>query len=240
MRHLWHVRRVDFALAAVALLALMTIEILQALLLAVIISIVALVWHASQPKLAVLGRVPKRMVFSDVRRHPENHTVPGLIVVRPQNDLFFANAAGIHEAIIDAVSGSAHPVKVVLADMGAPSDLDAPSAEMLIALHRELRERGIRFVLTRMTTVVHQILERADTRKEIGEDDIYASAVEAYLSFLASEAGGGSDREIARASLLEAREAVQARMSVVTVRRQASLAVIVDVLDKELEQIEKE
>ena len=59
MRHLYHVRRVDFILALVALLATLTIELLQALLFSVILSLFALVWHASKPKLAVLGRVPK-------------------------------------------------------------------------------------------------------------------------------------------------------------------------------------
>jgi len=68
----------------VALLAVLTIEILQALLFAVIISLFALVWHASQAKLAVLGRVPRTMSFSDVRRDPKNYTLPGLLMVRPE------------------------------------------------------------------------------------------------------------------------------------------------------------
>ena len=95
LKHLYHVRRVDFILAVVALLAVLTLETLQALLFAVIISIFALVWHASKPKLAVLGRVPKRLEYSDIRRHPENHTLPGLLTLRPENGLFFANATGI-------------------------------------------------------------------------------------------------------------------------------------------------
>ena len=77
LQHIWRVRRADFVLAVVALLAVLTFETLQALLIAVIVSLFALVWRVSQPRLAVLGRVPGRLDFGDIRRYPENQTVPG-------------------------------------------------------------------------------------------------------------------------------------------------------------------
>ena len=240
MRHLYRVRRFDFILALVALLAVMTIEILEALLLAVIVSIFALVWHASQPRLAVLGRVPNSIDFSNVRHHPENHTVPGLLVVRPENGLFFANATGIREAIVREVNSSAHPVKEVIVDMDATSDLDAPGAEMLIGLHKELRQREARVILTRMNTPVRQILERADTLEEIGPNDICHSTIEAFLEYIASELGDSSGQEIVRIGLLEACDVLQARMSAVPIERKATLAAILDILDKEIKQIERE
>jgi MFS superfamily sulfate permease-like transporter len=238
MRHLYRVRRLDFILALVALLAVMTIEILEALLLAVIISIFALVWHASQPRLAVLGRVPKSMDFSNVRHHPENHTVPGLMMLRPENGLFFANASGIHEAIVREVNSSPDPVKVVIVDMDATSDLDAPSAEMLIGLHKELRQRDVHLILTRMITPVRQVLERADTKEEIAAQDICHSIMEAFLDYFVSEAGNASGQEKALFGLLEMRDLLQARMSVVPAERKTTLAAILELIDKEINQIE--
>jgi MFS superfamily sulfate permease-like transporter len=240
MRHLYRVRRTDFVLALVALLAVMTIEILQGLLLAVIISIFALVWHASKTRLAVLGRVPKSMDYSDVRRHPENITMPGLLIVRPENDLFFANAAGIHEAIIREVNSCANPVKVVLMDLISTSDLDVPSADMLIELHKELRQRDVRLILTRMITPVRQILERADRKHEIGAQDLVHSPTEAFLDYVISETGDSSGQELVHMGLLEARDVLKARMPAVPAVRQATLAAIVDILDKEITQIEGE
>ena len=55
IKHLYQVRRSDFILAIVALLAVLTFETLEALLIAVVVSLFALVWRASQPKLAVFG-----------------------------------------------------------------------------------------------------------------------------------------------------------------------------------------
>ena len=238
MRHLYHVRRVDFILAVIALLAVCTIEILQALLLAVIISIFALVWHASQPKLSILGRIPKSMNFSDIRRHPENQTVAGLLMVRPENGLFFANASAIQEAIVKEVNSSADPVKVVVIDMGATSDPDVSSADMLIKLHKELRQREVRLILTNMIMPVHQILERADASQEIGALDICNSPAQAFLDYLTPDYGDARAQEVLHIGLLEAYDVLQARMAVIPVERQATLAAILDIIDKEIKQIE--
>ncbi len=239
LRHLYHVRRVDFVLAMVALLAVLTVEILQALLIAVIISIFTLVWHASKPMVAVLGRVPDSADFSDIRRHPENHTIPGLLFLRPENGLFFANAAGIKEAVIREVSTSADPVTTVIIDMGAASDLDAPSADMLVALHRQLREQGVRLVLTRMATPIGEILERADSTGEIGERDIQHSTLEALTDYLLSEeVGAPGSQELIQFALGEMHDLLSVRMAALPVDERTALAAILKAIDEAMAEPE--
>jgi SulP family sulfate permease len=159
-------------------------------------------------------------------------------MVRPENGLFFANATGIREAIVHEVNSSTTPVETVIVDMGAPSDLDAPSADMLIALHKELRERGVRLVLTRMIAPVSRVLGRADATGEIVAEDTCHSPVEAMLDFFASHVGAAGDRERVRAGLLEAHDLVQARMSAVSAEHRTSLAAILDIIDQEIEGID--
>ncbi len=72
LQHLYKVRRSDFILAIVALVAVLTFETLEALLIAVVVSIFALVLRASHPNLAMLGRAPNRLDFNNIRRHPES------------------------------------------------------------------------------------------------------------------------------------------------------------------------
>jgi MFS superfamily sulfate permease-like transporter len=163
-----------------------------------------------------------------------------LLIVRPENDLFFANAAGIHEAIIGEVTSCADPVKVVLMDLISTSDLDVPSAIMLIDMHKELRQRDVRLILTRMITPVRQMLERADRTHEIGPQDLVHSPVQAFLDYVASETGDSSGRELIHVGLLEARDVLRARMSAVPAKRQTTLAAILDIVDKEIKQIEGE
>jgi len=183
---LYHVRRADFVLAVVALLAVLTFETLQALLIAVVVSLFALVWRASQPRLAVLGRCPGRLDFSDIRRYPENKTLPGLLMVRPLNGLFFANAAGFREAIVAEITSSSEPVKAVLLDLGATTDLDVPGADMLAELAEELRDRNVRFMLTRVITPVRQMLELAGAMQAIQAEDVFVRPIEAVVDYLSS------------------------------------------------------
>jgi MFS superfamily sulfate permease-like transporter len=188
IRHLYQVSRSDFLLAMVALFAVLTFETLEALLISVIVSVFALAWRSSQPRLAVLGCVPNRIEFSDVRRHPENIIWPSLLIVRPENGLFFANASAFHQAILDEISLSPEPVKAVLVDLGATTDLDEPSAEVVKELKKDLQGRGVGLMLARVISPVQQTLVRNGAMKLIEPKDIFSSPQEAVLDYFAADA----------------------------------------------------
>jgi MFS superfamily sulfate permease-like transporter len=238
MKHLSRVRRADFVLAVVALLAVLTFETLQALLIAVIISLFSLVLRASHPRLAVLGRIPDRLDFSDIRRHPENKTLPGLLMVRPENGLFFANAAGLREAIVSEMLSSPEPVKAVLVDLGATTELDVPSADMLAELGEELHSRNVRLMLTRVIMPVRQMLERAGAMEEIGPQDVFVGPEEAVLDYLSSQHDASAIQELLGSGALMVRTLMQAHLSTAPAERQAALAAIADGLDQELKRNE--
>jgi len=228
IRHLYRVRRADFVLALVALLAVLTFETLEALLIAVIVSLFALVLRASQPRLAVLGRAPKSLQFSDIRRHPENITTPGLLIVRPENGLFFANAAGIREAIIAEMTSSAEPVKAVLLDLGATTDLDVPSADMLGELSEELHSRNVRFILMRMITPVRQMLELAGAMEKIRPQDVFIGPTEAILDYLSAQYDDAGILELVRSGADSVQSLLQASLATAPTERQAALAAIAE------------
>jgi len=186
LRRLLLVRRVDFVLAVVALLAVLTFETLQALFVAVIVSLFALVWRASLPRLAVLGRVPDGLEFSDVHRHPQNLVVPGLLMVRPENEMFFANAAGLREVIMAEVISSSVPVTAVLVDLSATTDLDVPAADALDELREQLGGRGIRLMLTHVIAPVRETLDRAVSGERLLVGEVFESPVAAIVDHLSA------------------------------------------------------
>jgi len=228
LKHLQRVRRDDFILAVVALLAVLTFETLEALLIAVVVSLFALVWRASHPRLAVLGRAPNSLRFSDVRRHPENSTLPGLLMVRPENGLFFANAAGIREAIMAEMTSCPEPVKAVLLDLGATTDLDVPSADMLAELGEELHSHNVRFMLMRMITPVRQMLEHAGVMEKIKPEDVFTGPTEAVLDYLSSQYDDAGIQELLSSGADSLRSLLQASLATAPPERQAGLAAIVD------------
>ncbi len=233
-KHLQRVRRSDFVLALVALLAVLTFETLEALLISVIVSLLALVLRASHPRLAVLGRVPNRLDFSDIRRHPENITIPGMLIVRPENGLFFANAAGIRETIIAEVTSGAEPVKAVVLDLGATTDLDVPSADTLAELGEELHQRNVRLMLMRVIAPVRQMLEQAGAMKKIKPEDIYFGPVEAVVAYLLSQYDEAGLLELLRDGGKAIGSLLEASFSTAPAERQAALTAIVESLNKEI------
>jgi high affinity sulfate transporter 1 len=234
LKHLYHVRRADFVLAVVALLAVLTFETLQALLIAVVVSLFALVLRASHPRLAVLGHEPNRLALSDIRRHPENTTLPGLLIVRPENGLFFANATGIQEAIITEMTSSTVPVKAVLLDLGATTDLDVPSADMLENLHDELSSRNVRFMLTRMIMPVRQVLELAGVMEKIKPQDVFLDPTEAIVDYLSSQYDDAGIQELMRSGANTVRSLLLASISKAPDDRKAALLAIIEVLEQEI------
>ena len=232
IKYLYRVRRSDFILALVALLAVLTFETLEALLIAVIVSLFALVLRASQPRLAVLGRAPDSLQFSDIQRHPENISTPGLLIVRPENGLFFANAAGIREAIITQMTSSAEPVKAVLLDLGATTDLDVPSAEMLGELSEELHSHHVRFMLMRMITPVRQMLENAGAIEKIKPEDVFIGPTEAVLDYLTSQFDDAGILELLRSGADSVHSLLQASLATAPIERQAALKAIVDGIEQ--------
>ena len=239
LKHLQRVRRADFVLAVVALLAVLTFETLEALLIAVVVSLFALIWRASQPRLAVLGRAPNSLQFSDVRRHPENSTLPGLLMVRPENGLFFANAAGIREAIMAEMTASPEPVKAVLLDLGATTDLDVPSADMLGELGEELHSHNVRFMLMRMIMPVRQMLEHAGVMEKIKPQDVFIGPTEAVLDYLTSQYDDAGIQELLRSGANSVHSLLQASLATAPAERQAALIAITDSIGEGIKRSEK-
>ena len=174
IRELYRVRRSDFVLAMVALLGVLTFqEVLTGLLVAVIVSLLALVWRASQARVSVLGRVPGHITFSSIDNQPENETVPGLLIVRPDEGLYFANAAPLRENVRALLAASDPPATSVVVDLEMTNDLDAPSAHELAELHTDLAAAGVHLMLARVHAPVRAVLDRSGATEEIGAENMH-------------------------------------------------------------------
>jgi MFS superfamily sulfate permease-like transporter len=194
IRRLYQLNRVDFALAIVAVLGVLTFEALEGLMIAVILSLLALVWRASQANLSVIGREPGRLVFSDSQRHPENRTIPGLLIVRPDQGLFFANVESLSNEINQLVEAAQSPVKVVLLDLEMTNQLDVPSLDMLSELKEEMHKRGAELWLVRVHGAVRDSLEKGNVLEQIGLENIYPRIIGGILTYLTREPMEGDEK----------------------------------------------
>lgn len=149
-----------FAIAAVLLLG-----ILPGLLAAVGASLLVTLRGLSQHKVSVLGRLGQGHDFVDIRAHPEAKPIPGVLIMRPETALFFANAeeilAIVQRKIETLATTAAKAPQVLILSLEDSPDLDGSSIEALLELARFTRERGIELLLARLHEPARAVLTRA-------------------------------------------------------------------------------
>jgi sulfate permease, SulP family len=189
LRRLQRLDEVDFAFAAICLVGVLVVGVLEGMVVAVLASLVALVYRSFRPHTAVLGRLRGDMEgdedfrFRDVTRHAGLETFSGLVIFRFDQEIFFANALLFRDGVRRAVAASDHRVEQVLIDAGAITHVDTTGLDMLADLHAELAGRGIRLCLARVKGPLRDILERAGIVALFGDGGIQPSVragVEAF------------------------------------------------------------
>jgi high affinity sulfate transporter 1 len=141
---MWRVSRIDFYAAAIALVAVLLLGILDGILTAALASILMLLAMASRPHVAFLGRIPGTDSYSDTERHPDNEALPGVIAFRPEASLLYVNADAVLATVLNRLRAAAPPaIRLVVCDLSASPYLDLAGTRMLHELHGELDARGI-------------------------------------------------------------------------------------------------
>jgi high affinity sulfate transporter 1 len=142
LRYLWHASRIDFAAAAVALVSVLAMGILDGVIIAVLASVVMVLGRVARPHVAFLGRIPGTDRFSDVVRHPENEAVPGVLAFRVEASLVYFNVDHVLETVLQRVR-SAPELRRVVYDLSNTPYVDVAGARMLRRLHDELADKSI-------------------------------------------------------------------------------------------------
>lgn len=169
---MWRVSRIDFNAAAIALVTVLLLGILQGIIIAALASVLMLLIRASRPHVAFLGRVPGSDVYSDIERHPENELPQKALVFRPESNIIYVNAEAILATVLERV-GTANPAGLTLAvcDLSASPFMDMAGATMLRKLQGELAERGIALRITGARGRVRDLLRRDHLDRLIGGID---------------------------------------------------------------------
>jgi len=189
-RELWRIDPGDAKLAVVGFAAVCVLGILPGIVTAVLASLLALVRRVYRPRIAVLGRATgeasadEDFLFRSIDRHPEYETIPGLVLFRFSNELFFANASFFRNETLRLVAESDPPARTVLVDASPISHLDTTAVAMLEDLVDRLDEAGVTFELARTTAGLNDALERTGLRELIGSDHLHPSVHTGVESFL--------------------------------------------------------
>ena len=180
---MWEVSRIDFYAAAIALVSVLLLGILQGVLLAALASILLLLIRASRPNIAFLGRLPGSGRYSDSIRHEGVTPLAGVIAFRPEASLLYINAETILEAVLEKLR-MVSDVRLVACDLSASPYIDLAGARMLLdhlGIYNELASRQITFCIVGAHAQLRELL-RAEGLAEKTDSSEWLRTLDSVLS----------------------------------------------------------
>jgi MFS superfamily sulfate permease-like transporter len=182
-RAILEIRRTEFAWALTALAGVVLLGTLKGIIVAIVLSLVALAVQVADPPVYVLGRKPGSNVFRPrSKEHPEDETFPGLLLLRLEGRIFFANAEHIAQKI-RLLANESRPNVVALDFSGVP-DLEYTALKMLREGDKRQRELGISLWLVGLNPRVLHVVQRSTLGKTLGRERMLFSLELAVAKYL--------------------------------------------------------
>lgn len=151
--------KLDRLLIIASVLAVLLLGVLQGLMIAIAISLLMMLRQNSKSTVSVLGRLGQSHDFVSLSVFPEAKPVSGILILRPDQSMFFANADRILQQVREIVSSSAPPIHSVILSLEQTTDLDSTSVEALRDFFAEMQKEGKKLILARLKNPVHEILQ---------------------------------------------------------------------------------
>jgi SulP family sulfate permease len=176
-RQLFKVKKADGWVYVATFLVTLSLGMDKGLLAGIIFSLGLFILRSARPRLTILGQVSE-YEFRDLRRYPKATTNPGLLILRVEASLYFANA-GFVEDWIRALLVQQPAVRWVVLDMSGVNDIDGVAVAMLTDLMNDCALTEVQFAFSGMKARVRDIVESAGWKERLGERMYYANLAQA-------------------------------------------------------------
>jgi anti-anti-sigma factor len=174
-RAILRVRSMEFRWAMIACLGVLVFGTLKGIVVAIIASMVGLASQTAHPRVSVIGRKRGADVLRPLSpEHPDDETIEGLLIVRPEGRLFFVNAQDVAERIGALVAQ--HKPRVVAVDMSRVPDLEYSALQVLMEGEKRNSDRGITMWLVGLNPGVLEMVRNAGLYERLGRERMLFNA----------------------------------------------------------------
>jgi high affinity sulfate transporter 1 len=183
LQHLWVVRRSEFVLALIALLGVALVGVLQGIVIAIVISIFQLFEKAWRPNSSVLGKQAGIAGYHDIEDLTDAVQIPGLLMIRWDAPIFFANASLFRKMVRDLIAKTEPKPVWILIAAEPINEIDTTAGDMLVDLDLELNAAGIHLVFADLKSSVREKIERYGLMETLDRRHFFPTvdvAVEAF------------------------------------------------------------
>jgi len=163
----------EFWLGLGALLGVIVVDIPVGVVVGVTLSFVLLIHRLGHPNVAVLGRPRSGVAYGDIDRDDDCEAVPGLLILRFEAPLVFANADIFTDELRSRVEAASPRPRAVILDCEAIADVDTTGDDALRGLHEHLATHEIGLLLARVNDNVREFMRRDGVLARIGDDNVF-------------------------------------------------------------------
>jgi len=167
--HLWKTNKTELGLAAIAVIGVLIFGILEGVLIAAIVTIILVIKAVSTPHVAILGRIPGTIRYSDAVRNPDNELFPQLLLFRVESSVYYFNTEYIENHIMTKINEAGTSLKTVIWDLSTSPSVDRAGAQMIGQLYLDLKTRGIVLHIAEARAGVRDILRNEEIDKLTGK-----------------------------------------------------------------------
>ena len=168
-----HASPVEFWFGLLAFGGVIFIDVLQGMIIGLVASMLFVVYQSSRPHVSSLGRVPNMPgIYTDLTRHPENIPVPGVLIVRLDGQLYYANAQTYYDHVQAMIEERESPPLAVIFDSSSWYRIDLTSVGIIEKIVKELRGKGIDVYITDVHVPVREYAAKLGLIELIGEDHV--------------------------------------------------------------------
>jgi SulP family sulfate permease len=180
LRHTWRYDRGDGLAQLATIAGVLTAGVETGLMIGAGLSLLLFLYRTSRPHIAVIGRLGDTEHYRNVLRH-EVRTWPGLLLVRVDETLYFANAPRVESELQARIIEADQPSDVVLV-MSGVAYVDTSGLEVLEALEVALSRAGSRLHLAEVKGPVMDRLAGTDLLERLGSGRVHLSADDAVIA----------------------------------------------------------
>jgi MFS superfamily sulfate permease-like transporter len=182
-RWLYEARRSEFVMLLGAFAGVVFIGILEGIVVAVVLSMGNFIRKALLPYVAELGKVQGMPGYHDRARHPEAHVIPGMLILRFDAPLFFANSPSFGRRVQEMIEDAGRPIDTLLVVGNAITDIDTTGAEILTHVHEDLEAKGIDLVFAGLKGPIKDRLRAYGLYEAIGAANFHPNTISAVESY---------------------------------------------------------
>lgn len=184
VRFLLRTKAVDGIIALSTFFATLVLGIEQGMLVGIGLSFIAIIYRIGRPNVALLGHLPNSRSFRDVDNHRKAHQFEGIVLIRIDASLSFANAGLLRDVIEEHTADK--KVRALILDASSVNDLDTTALSALAEVNQALRATGTSFYFAGLRQKSLDMLESSGLMAEIGPTHFFLSLDQAVLEVLSS------------------------------------------------------